>query len=214
MNTLTDIDKIKIFFPHHGKNMVNNFLLIIGCIIQCRTVCLYKCRDKVKQVRGGKQKSKANSDYTRLIRFFKMKMLTEFIKGIRQLLISLDSFDNKYLIMDRSNWKIGTKNVNLLTIGGLLENVFIPFTWIQLNKRGNSNTVERKRIIEMLIELFEWSGKSIEGLILLTDREFIGDVWWEYLCSRKISFVTRLRENMYGELTTTKGKKNFIKILK
>lgn len=212
MNTFTEMDKIKIFFPHHTKKMVKNFLLIIGCIVQCRTVCLYKCRDKVKEVEGRKQKVKAESDYTRLIRFFKMDMIIEFITGIRQMLLSITCFNEQYLIMDRSNWKIGSKNVNLLTIGGLLENVFMPFYWIQLNKRGNSNTEERKRIIALSIGLLKWADKFIEGLILLADREFIGSDWLAYLCSQRISFVIRLRENMYGELSTKKGKKNFIKV--
>ena len=207
MKTLTDRDKIIRFFPNHTRKMVMNFLLIINCIVQSRTVCLYKCRDKVSTVNGKKRKNKANSDYVRLIRFFKMERLVEFIGGINKLLVSIVEIELPYLIMDRTNWKIGGKNVNLFTIGGLLSNTFLPLYWLQLNKRGNSNFEERKNLMEHFITLLKWAGKSIEGMILLADREFIGDKWFEYLLSLKISFVIRLRENMYGELATITGKK-------
>lgn len=212
MKTLTEPDKIKRFFPMHTNKMVNNFLLILHCIIQSRTVCLYKCRDKVSLARGHKSSVKAGSDYTRLIRFFKMKMSVEFITGIRQMLLSLVQLEHPYLIMDRSNWKIGSKNVNLLTIGGLLSGVFMPLHWLQLNKRGNSNFAERKKLMEYFIGLLEWAGKPTEGLVLLADREFIGDKWFEYLISRRISFVIRLREKMYFDLSTITGKKNFAQV--
>ena len=213
MKTLTDTDKIRRFFPNHTRKMTSNFLMIIHCIVQSRTVCLYKCRDKVSGAIGKNHKAKSGSDYMRLIRFFKMKMIAEFITGIRQLLLSIVKLEDKYLIMDRSNWKIGTKNVNLLTIGGLLKNTFVPLHWLQLDKRGNSNFQERKKLMDNLIGLLQWAGKSVEGMILLADREFIGVLWLEYLCSLPISFVIRLRENLYGELSTITGKKNFAQVL-
>lgn len=209
---LTDAGKITGFFPKHTKKMVNNFLLLLHCVVQSRTVCLYKCRDKISGAVKQKKKTKINSDYMRLIRFFKMKMLAEFIQGIGHLLVSIIQIEPPYLIMDRSNWKIGKKNVNLLTIGGLLQNTFLPFHWQQLDKRGNSNFEERKNLMVRLIELLQYAGKSAEGMILLADREFIGTEWFEFLRTKKISFVIRMRENTYGELSAFTGKKNFAQI--
>src|SRR5665811_1797602 len=119
--------------------------------------------------------------------------------------------DLEYLIVDRTNWKRGTKNFNLLTIGGLIENVFIPLHWIQLNKQGGSNVDERKKLIEGLCDHLSKTGRAITGSILLADREFIGSQWFEYLKSKHLSFVIRLRERMYFELQTITGKKNFVK---
>lgn len=206
MKLLTSSDKIKQFFPRHNINAVGKFLLLINCIIQSRTVCLYKCRDKIYTIRPGNE-VKPGSNYMVLIRFFKIKFIEEFVDGISQLLISISQIDQNYLIIDRTNWKIGVKNVNLLTIGGLWNNTFLPLQWLQLDKRGNSNVEDRKKLTEKLIGLFEWADKTVKGLILLADREFIGTQWLEYLLSKNISFVIRLRENMYGELATVNGKK-------
>lgn len=213
MKTLTEADKIKRFFPMHSVSMVKNFMLIVHCILQSRTVCLYKCRDKVSLAMGNRSKVKAGSDYMRLIRFFRMEHAGKFITGIRQMLISIVEIERPYLIIDRSNWKIGSKNVNLLTLGGLLSGCFIPLHWVQLDKRGNSNVSERNKLLEYFICLSQWAGKSVDGMILLADREFLGDTWYEYLISRRISFVIRLRSNMYGNLLTPAGKKNFAPVL-
>lgn len=211
MNILA-IAKIKEFFPSHTMPCVKKFILLMECILQCRTVCLYKCRDKASELNNGKRIN-INSRYMGLIRFFKMKKVEDFIAGIRSLQIALTDIDLQYLIVDRTNWKRGTKNFNLLTIGNLLENIFIPMYWLQLDKRGNSNIDDRKTLIEGLSTLMSKAGKTIKGSILLADREFIGQIWFEYLLNHQLSFVIRLREKMYFELQTVGGKKNFIKVL-
>jgi hypothetical protein len=211
MKLLTQ-SQIKQFFPKHSSNAVEKLLLLINCIIQCRTLCLYKCRDKVGAINTAKAKVKPESNYMALIRFFKIKLVEEFLEGISQLLMSIAQMEQNYLIMDRTNWKIGIKHVNLLAIGGLWHNSFVPLQWLQLGRAGNSNLDARKKLIDNLIDLFQWAGKSVKGLILLADREFIGNRWLEYLVSKEISFVIRLRSNMYGELATVAGKKNFAQI--
>lgn len=148
-----------------------------------------------------------------MIRFFKMKHIKAFIAGIGSLMVAVTDVDLQYLIVDRTNWKRGAKNFNLLTIGNLKQNVFMPLYWIQLNKRGNSNTEDRKTLIKGLKNLIEKAGKTIQGSILLADREFIGQLWFEYLLSKHLSFVIRLRETMHFELQRHEGKKNFIKVI-
>ena len=204
--------KIKKFFPQHTLPTICNFILITESILQSRTVCLYKCRDKVAGLSKGKIKE-INTGYTRIIRFFKMKEVTSFIIGIRSLILNIAQTDMRYLIVDRTNWKRGTKNINLFTIGGLMDEVFVPFHWLQLNKGGGSNIEDRKSLIEGMFSLAQTVGRSLTGSILLADREFIGHQWFQYLLSKKLSFVIRLREKMYFELQTYRGKKNFIKVL-
>src|SRR5437879_5057463 len=82
MKLLTSTSKIKQFFPMHGINAVGKFILLINCIIQSRTVCLYKCRDKIPAIRGSNNEVKPGSNYMRLIRFFKIKFIEEFVEGI------------------------------------------------------------------------------------------------------------------------------------
>lgn len=214
---LTDF-KLKDFFPKFTIPCINNFMLIVECIMISRTVCLYKCRDKVQQLTGDKKNAtkkkeikdvaNENSCYARLIRFFKMKNVGDFIEGIRLLMTRITEMDFTYLIVDRTNWQRGKKNFNLLTIGTLMSSIFIPFYWIQLDKKGNSNIEDRKSLINSLARFAEKAGKSIAGSIVIADREFIGQLWFEFLLSVKLSFVIRLKEKMYFELQTSDGKKN------
>ena len=204
--------KIKKFFPQHTFPCIRNFILITESILHSRTVCLYKCRDKIPGLSKGKIKE-INTCYTRMIRFFKMKEVMSFIRGIRLLILNIAQTDMSYLIIDRTNWKRGTKNINLFTIGGLMDEVFVPFYWLQLSKGGGSSIEDRKSLIEGMFSLAQTIGRSLTGSILLADREFIGQKWFEYLLSKKLSFVIRLREKMYFELQSCTGKKNFIKDL-
>jgi hypothetical protein len=150
--------------------------------------------------------------YARLIRFLKMKEVMTFIHGICLLILNIAKTDMTYLIVDRTNWKRGAKNINLLTIGGMISGAFVPFYWLQLNKGGGSNIKERKSLREGMISLAKAADRSLAGSILLADREFIGQQWFQYLLSKNLSFVIRLREKMYFELQTYTGKKNFIKV--
>ena len=130
---LPPASKIKSFFPLHRKCVVKVMLLLIQCIIRARTVCLYKCRAEAGAVLGRKD-LKLNTVYTRLIRFFKIKSIDAFCIGITWLIIQLVGFQGGvYMAMDRSNWKIGKTNINVLFVCLLLPNgVFIPIIWEQL----------------------------------------------------------------------------------
>ena len=114
MNLLST--KVKDYFSSHTYPCVENFILLMECILQSRTVCLYKCRDKVPQIKNKRYKQgvNENSCYMRLIRFFKMKAVMDFIAGIRLLMIKVAETNMEYLIIDRTNWKRGAKSINLL----------------------------------------------------------------------------------------------------
>ena len=93
--------------------------------------------------------------------------------------------------MDRTNWKWGKKNINILTLGLVYKGAAIPLLWTVLDKQGNSNTEERIELINRFIKLFGQSG--ILGL--LGDREFVGKEWFDYLLSHKIPFYMRIKQN-------------------
>jgi len=84
-----------------------------------------------------------------------------------------------YLAMDRTNWKWGKKNINILVLAVVYKGVAIPVYWLLLNKRGNSSTRERIALMKRFIKQF---GKGrLQGL--LADREFIGEAWLAWLRS-------------------------------
>ena len=69
-----NFDILHEYFPYHSLWILKNFLILVECIIQTRSVSLYKCRDKMPEITGNKN-VKADSHYAKLLRFFKMKYL-------------------------------------------------------------------------------------------------------------------------------------------
>ncbi|WP_413514150.1 transposase [Myroides odoratus] len=60
-----------------------------------------------------------------------------------------------------------------------------------LDKRGNSNTNERKELIDIFIKCF---GKDRIDCVL-ADREFVGEDWINYLNNKLIKYYIRIRNN-------------------
>ena len=181
-------------------------MLLTQCLIESRTINLNKCKDKAISLRTGRV-IQANSHYVKFVRFFKMKHIERFIFSIQNLLVDLSQIDLNYIIVDRTNWKRGIKNINLLTIGGLRSNIFLPLFWLQLNKQGNSNFDDRKQLIERFIKLLKKKSVDTTSMVLLADREFIGAEWFKYLVEQELHFVIRLKAKMYFDLQTYEGKK-------
>lgn len=179
-------------------------MLITQCLIECRTINLNKCKDKAVSLSTGKA-IQANSHYVKFIRFFKIHKIEQFILGIQTLLVDLSDIDLTHIIVDRTNWKRGIKNINLLTIGGLRSGVFLPLFWLQLNKQGNSNFEDRKQLIERFISLLKKKCVDTTSMVLLADREFIGSDWFKYLVEKELHFVIRLKAKMYFDLQTYEG---------
>jgi len=187
---------IKKIFKYHRICVLKVYLLLIQKVISEKTCCLYKLADSIEG------NTKFDSKYKRLLRFFTIKCSYNFCLCSGILIISLIlnfPFNSKdiYLAMDRTNWKIGAFNINPLFLGLILPNkIFIPLIWIPLEKRGNSNQIERINLLKQFLNL--WSLQiDDKQMVLLADREFIGDKWLKWLKEKKISFVIRLRENMY-----------------
>lgn len=190
------VGEIKRFFPIHRTCVVKVFMLLIQCILRCRTVCLYKCRTEVGSVLE-KKNIKLNTAYTRLIRFFKIKHIDAFCIGIFQLILHLVNFHGPvYMSMDRTNWKIGRNNINVLFIGLLLPNgIFIPVLWELYKKRGNTSEQERCELINRFFKV--WPNYTEIEITLLGDREFIGVDWFGYMKRVGFSFVIRARMQDY-----------------
>ena len=82
-----------------------------------------------------------------------------------------------FLAMDRTNWKFGKFNINMLTIAVVNRSTATPIMWTMLPKRGNSNyqahIIPPKRMLKV-------SGKT-RLKALLADREFVGKEWPAWL---------------------------------
>lgn len=96
-----------------------------------------------------------------------------------------------YLTMDRTNWKWGRKDLNILVLAVVYRGVAIPVYWLLLNKRGNSNAGERIALMKRFVRQF---GKE-RLLGILADREFIGERWLAWLKAEGISFCIRIKKD-------------------
>jgi hypothetical protein len=122
---------------------------------------------------------------------------------IAQLIFALLPHQPPYrLAMDRTNWKFGQTNINILALTVVYDGVSFPILFTMLDKRGNSHTNERIALVNRFIKLF--GKEKIEAL--LGDREFIGEDWVAYLNTNKIGYYLRIRENFYVFDPRTKTK--------
>lgn len=97
------------------------------------------------------------------------------------------------LSLDRTNWKFGEVNINILMLGVTYKGVAFPLLFTMLDKRGNSNWKERTRLIDRFIRLF--GAECIDSLV--ADREFVGKEWVEYLNNRRIRYYLRIKQNFW-----------------
>jgi hypothetical protein len=137
-------------------------------------------------------KAKVASKYKRIQRFFR-GFPVEF-PAISKLIVQLLPIRELpwILTLDRTNWKLGRLNINILFLGIAHMGIAVPIIWITFSKAGNSNTQER---IHLMARFFRIFGKS-KILCLTADREFIGHEWFSYLLKQGISFCIRIRNNM------------------
>jgi hypothetical protein len=159
--------KYKHYFSDIQSGSILKVFVFLHCILSSRTVCLYKCRDKIAST------SQKEAKYSQLIRLFKIANLDKIIIGISLLIVDL-LFSNQaaiYLVMDRTNWKFGNRHINVLVLGFLFHNnsIFIPLVWVDLGekrKRGNSNYEDRKNLIDKFLNLV---GENTSRFVLMAD---------------------------------------------
>lgn len=183
-------DTLKEFF---GDKMnlarIKFFGLFISSLCKVQTVCFEKLAC------GFGCDAKAESSLRRIQRFISEYSLNSDL--VARFIFSLLPHEPPYrLALDRTNWKLGTKNINILTLGIVYKGVAFPILFQMMPKFGNSAMQERIDLIGRFISLF--GSQSIE--CLLADREFIGDKWLEYLNKSGIRYHIRIRENFWVEL--------------
>ena len=114
--------------------------------------------------------------------------------------------------MDRTNWKYGKRHINILTVGIVVNKIAVPIAWKllpQKTKRGNPNTKQRIAIMQKLLLLME--AEDIQ--VLTMNREFGGEKWLNYLGTKSIGYVVRIKSNTIAggrracEYGTTRKKK-------
>jgi hypothetical protein len=147
------------------------------------------------------------SRYRRMQRFFSQVFFN--YNDIAHVLMGMFAFSGQqyYLTLDRTNWKWGKSNLNILTLAVVYQGAAIPVYWMVLNKRGNSNQRERIALLQRFISQF--GRNNILGV--LADREFIGGQWWKWLSSKEIPYLIRIKGNQL--MTDKHGKEAHVRSL-
>ncbi len=131
------------------------------------------------------------SNYRRLQRFFQFEQLDQ--DRVAQIVVGMLNLSRpKYLALDRTNWKLGSKNINILMLAIVTRRFRIPLMWTLLDHQGNSNTRQRIALMQRYLALF---GANSIGL-LLADREFIGRRWMDFLNENNIPFAIRVKKGL------------------
>lgn len=176
-------------FQSHFTGFLNLARIRLICLF-ISSLCKVRTVNFSKLSVGFDTKSNASSNYRRIQRFIAQVDLP--MKWIAELIFSLlPQKDSLVLVLDRTNWKLGEKNVNILMLGVSYKNVAFPLMFRMLDKRGNSHTAER---IALMQDFMDWFGKDCIDC-LLADREFIGKDWLAFLNENKIRYHIRIRNN-------------------
>jgi hypothetical protein len=197
-----ELRKIKTFFPNHRICSIKVFLILINGIVLVNSCNLNKIKKKASILLG--KPTECETIYTRFIRFFKMKGIEGFILGVLNLSLSMAlpfvGCSEVYCIaIDRTNWKIGKVNINILYIGLVLGNgYFIPLFFSLLDKKGNSSQAERIDLFNQFKSVF--NGFANFSFVVVGDREFIGEDWFYYMAKNSYEFVMRIRRKDYSNL--------------
>ena len=194
MKTTNSKDSVKVnqILPimqgHFGQSMnlarIKLMALLLHALCVVPTVSLHKLADTMPTAVD------KDSNLRRLQRFFARYVLDLDIIA-RMIFSQLPVKTGLVLSMDRTDWKFGEFNINILMLGITYKGIAFPLIFSLLSKRGNSNREERKKIMEHFIRLF--GAECIDSLV--ADREFIRKEWTGWLNSHRIRYYIRIRQN-------------------
>lgn len=180
-------EELSKHFEGHGQRLIMMSKLIIA-MIKMSSINYSVLSIVLNPLR------KRASNFRRIQRFVKEYSFCRacFIQLIWSLFASNQSWIA--LTIDRTNWKFGRANINILMIGISYQGTAIPLIWTLLNKRGNSSQKERIGLLEELLS--NLNDHQIDKIrCLLADREFIGHQWIAYLKELPFTFFIRIKKN-------------------
>lgn len=144
-------------------------------------------------------RAKIDSNYKRIKRFLRFFEISEL--EIARLIVKLMKLEPPFVLsIDRTEWQLGKRWINVLMLGIVYQGVAIPVCWTVYSKKGCTNNAERQEIIAKYLQLF-----GVESIAFVTaDREFASKDWLQYLSAQKIDFCLRIKSS--ASVTDKHGK--------
>ncbi len=155
-------------------------------------VNLFNLRDEVGKI-SGKCNSKTESHYKRLTRFLCAFSTTELWLHIIDFALNLFFIKKiEYCYLDGTEWKIKRFNLHILMLSLDCQGVAIPLRFEVYNHKGVLSEETRIAFMAKADKI-----TCLANVILVADREFIGDKWFNSFQNLSMSFVCRIRKGMY-----------------
>lgn len=148
------------------------------------------CKPSISRSWPTPSPARIESNYKRLQRFLRQFELP--YAQVAELVVRMLGLPGPYaLALDRTNWKVGAIDLNILMLSIVYRGVGVPVVWLVLPKADNSATTERITVVEIFLNLF--GAQNIA--CLLGDREFVGREWFRFLKRHRIKFQMRLKKD-------------------
>lgn len=188
MSHISELQNTLSHFLNWNKARITCLTQIVQALFLVRTVNLTQIAEAFQTP------VKEASSYRRIQRFFK-----NFSFDMSFIVILVCRFfmlgEKCVLIMDRTNWKWGKSDINILMLSVEHFGIGIPLFWAVLENGGSSSTKDRMKMMKRVIKAI--GAKNIQ--VLLADREFIGETWFRFLIEEDIPFVIRVKQNFMAE---------------
>jgi hypothetical protein len=93
--------------------------------------------------------AKTASNHRRLKRFFSHSDIC--LDQVAKVIVAWLAPEKDWILtIDRTNWKMGRKTINIFMLGIVLKGVALPVMWMILPTAGNTNTAQRKELLSRL----------------------------------------------------------------
>lgn len=191
-------DKLTSYFREIKKSTVKNAFITLQGIFKAKSVNLNEVKLALPEILDNRT-TDIESHYRRLTRFFNLpneekEELSKSLLCVSLVLLgkSKKNLNKSYLTLDGTKWEFNDTYIHLLTLCIVVNGVSIPIWWEDLSKKGHSSQEERLTFFKKALSHYNLRGKC-----LLADREYIGRDWFDFLRSKGIEFVIRLKKGIY-----------------
>ncbi len=165
-------------FPVDARRL-KVFAALILTMVQARSVVVYTLKTHV-ELPGSLEMR-----YQRLRRFVRFAFPEQLFA---RFALSFLPDGELHLILDRTNWKLSSQDVNILLLSAVWDDFSLPLMWTLLPHGGCSSQQTHEELLSRFLQYCP--ERSVSSL--LADREFIGKSWFTFLNQHRIVPCIRL----------------------
>jgi hypothetical protein len=160
---------------------------LVGMIISLIEHCSVSGKNMALGLKG---EAKHNSKTQRIYRFFRDQIFN--YDQVAKFILNIFTNDKYIIALDRTCWKFGKSNINILFLVIVFGKISVPVYWYPLDHGGACGSWLMEEILERFI-----NNVGVHKIkYLLADREFMSKEWLDFLTKKQIKFAIPLRKDM------------------